>query len=68
MVVNTGIVKNWPIPVISLEEQKKVSDQIAEMRESVADLQGKLRLESELFDELRSALLHEAFPLESNVT
>lgn len=67
MVVNTGIVKNWPIPVISLEEQKKVSDQIAEMRESVADLQGKLRLESELFDELRSALLHEAFSTESNV-
>jgi type I restriction enzyme S subunit len=68
VVVNTGIVKNWPIPFISLEEQKKVSGQITKMSDLVADLGGKLRSKSELFDELRSALLHEAFPLESNVT
>jgi type I restriction enzyme S subunit len=61
VVVNTGIVKDWPIPVLSMHNQVEVTNRILQVNDLITRFSDALSTKARLLDELRSALLSDAF-------
>jgi type I restriction enzyme S subunit len=61
VVVNTGIVKGWPIPDISMEEQETITRRVTQISDLVGEFSEGLKRKVTLYSDLRHSLLASAF-------